>query len=236
MNNELSRQQFNPAGFTTHSLIDREGNYWLATYNSGLFLCLNPGVKVIGLHSGLADEKVVSMHKFGDYIFAGHPLGRISYISLNRGHNNKADSFNLPVQRPEFNVISDFEQLSKNELLVATNNGFALIKKGPGAPSAWQKTFFLSDVGSIKDLFVSADTVFAISTRNLIVMSEYGNKRLSGFFYDSLRITAVEKNREGQVLLGTMNGLYINHSRSEGSIHRVFADSIKASGKYCCKK
>jgi signal transduction histidine kinase len=228
LNNELSRQQFNPAGFTTHSLVDREGNYWLATYNSGLFLCLNPGVKVIGLNSGLADEKVVSMCRFGDFIFAGHPLGKISYISLNGGRHNKADSINLPVQRPEFNVISGFEQLNKNELLVATNNGFALIKKGSGSPSAWHKTFFLSEVGSIKDLFVSADTVFAISTRNLIVMGAYGNKRLSGFFYDSLRITAVEKNRDGQVLLGTMSGLYINHSRREGSIRRLFADSIKA--------
>lgn len=201
--------EFQPASFSTLSFIDNENNYWLGTYNDGVFLCLNPFIKVVNQKNGLCDDKILSMSVFKNHVFVGHPQGKISWFPLASGSFPDIKSIQIPSSIVEFNNISELVSF-KDTLLVAGNNTLGLVSEFINKPGQWKNEYLLEGGGSFKDIEFIGDTIFVITSKAIYF---FNNKnRIKAVPQTKLlkiiRQTAIEKSWNNEILIGTTKGLF----------------------------
>jgi ligand-binding sensor domain-containing protein/two-component sensor histidine kinase len=189
---------------TTHTLIDRENNIWFGTFDSGLYLCVDPNIRLLNASSGLANDHILRLCAFNGYLFAGHILNGISYIRRQPDQPFLTGTLRIEQGRFDFNRITAMQAMDNKYLVVGTDNGiWKLTANGPN-PANWKRSLY--SPGPIKDIARYADSISYLTQRDLRIISDF-KKDTTVFDLNALRLTSLAW-QGSHVLVGTLHGLF----------------------------
>lgn len=202
-----NRYQTLLAGYSvSHILRDREGGYWFATLQAGVFYCPNPDLALYNENSGLANGRVTSIAPLNDHEwYLSLHSGQVYYLNARTAtlrdlNLNYEKCYTLLYDEthdrlwagPFPLVYRESEQWSELVCAVPGSGIFHAL-----APSCLWKDNpedVLWGAGNAGFFKVKADAAVEFHSRYIGIKVE--------------RTLAIIKNRDGRVWIGKLNGLY----------------------------
>lgn len=187
-------QSFFSKSFCTAVIKDREGGYWITTYDDGVYYLPNLSFHYLSGYPAIMEKNALCIRAIGGgRLAAGFTDGNILQI-------NSADA--VSKYFPDWamynrnNRVMDIWPLGKDNLLAATDRGVRRLSS-PGSP--------LMGPLAIKELYVLPDQSFLAGTHSgVYLMENTGYTRKNLFFERATCVTRMNR----QYIWGTLHGVY----------------------------
>lgn len=189
--------------FTT----DKEGGVWVSTTDNGLFYLPNPEIVSYTSQDGLSSSVVHVIEPLSENNFwVGYNLGIAELLSIKENKITAKNSVQIDDLYPDNNymiqIINDEE---RDRLVFMSRGGTRVLKDG-----CLSHLFVDSLYGTRKSLSIINDSTIGIGGTKYLLY----NIRSSGYdVFNADRVYAQEFDANGDLILGSVEGLYLLNLR-----------------------
>lgn len=177
---------------------DREGNYWLTTVSDGVYKIPSFDIKFFPSNTLLsANDKFVSIGKYGEHLICGSNLGVLVGRSKNGAfktlHTNSSDKVSVSFLVP----IDDWLWSTGGTALKAVDQSASL----KVFQSGWPSRYFIKKLKNGNYVSFGSPSTLEISS------DPYGQNYL--YRHPDLNVIALHETEEGHIYFSTFNDLYL---------------------------
>lgn len=203
VNNQFVRDASRGVSFTQQSIqnfmVDREGNFWGCSSGKGLYMIPNNGFSYYDTGNAPEQNDILKLTSFGNDIYFGYAKSIFYYPTENYPHKNRP----IVLYTMEDRLVDMYADSTK--VIAATTEGIQAIDKKTGQT---KKIVF----HNIKCMHKGPDQSVFFGTHSGCFQFVFPDK-LSTVF--NSRTVAVYPRKNGEVLIGTLNGLFISKKNEQ---------------------
>lgn len=181
-------------------MVDREGNFWGCSSGKGLYMIPNNGFSYYDAGNTAEQNDVLKLTSFGNDIYFGYAKSIFHYPTENHPHKNRPGILHTLEDR----LVDMFAD--STEIIAATTEGIQATDKKTGYT---KKAVF----HNIKCMHKGPDQSIFFGTHSGCFQFVFPDK-LSTIF--NSRTVAVYPRKNGEVLIGTLNGLFVSRKNKSG--------------------
>lgn len=200
----------------TAFFTDSEGNWWFSTIGSGVYRLASVEMKTYSFVAGEKEYAVWSLEKDGPVIYAGTDNFRLWKVDL----HGKVTWVDISRRRTPGRIMS-LDKLPDGGLVIGTDGGLFKLLNGSIHASTLISSVKSSALSGDTMFFATSGAIYALNTSELReIWVPWKERATTSFITD------------GELLIGTLNGLYILDRRHKINYAGTLHPSLK--GRISC--
>ncbi len=183
-----------------HLFIDRENNFWVSTKGNGVFIKTTNGYWKMDQKDGLSYAHFDCVTKYRDHgVIIGGRDGKVNFVNHDGKVTSKVDLNNAETKVTQIRSLFVDEY---SNIWAATDKGLVIYNQ--------QRNDFkwFREVGACKDLNGFEKNKVLLATSEGAYIFEYTEAAINFEKIWNVRSNAINANSEGDIFIGTLDGLY----------------------------